>query len=200
MSQEFLINHKGHQVPLKAIRPADIIRHEFVQTAIAKAKEQSKALAEFKAQQFSEFDAFLGLLAQEYAVEMGGQKGNVTLRSFDHKQKVTLQVQESIELGPELLVAKELIDECLNEWSEGANENLKLIIEQTFATDKKGKVSVQKVLGLRRLKITDETGKWQRAMDIIADSILVMDSTRFIRFYETIGELERAISLDIAKL
>ncbi len=200
MPQEFLINQKGHQVPVKAIRPADIIRHEFVQTAIAKAKEQSKALAEFKKQQMSEFDAFIGLLAQEYAVELGGTKGNVTLRSFDHKQKVTLQVQESIELGPELLVAKELIDECLNEWSEGANENLKLIIEQTFATDKKGKVSVQKVLGLRRLKITDETGKWQRAMDIIADSILVMDSTRFIRFYETIGENEHAISLDIAKL
>jgi len=143
----------------------------------------------------SEFDAFIALLAQEYAVELGGTKGNVTLRSFDHKQKVTLQVQESIELGPELLVAKEL-----NEWSEGANENLKLIIEQTFATDKKGKVSVQKVLGLRRLKISDDSGKWQRAMDIIADSILVMDSTRFIRFYETIGEHEHAISLDIAKL
>lgn len=200
MPQEFLINQKGHQVPLKAIRPADIIRHEFVQSAIAKAKEQSKALAEFKKQQMSEFDAFIALLAQEYAVELGGTKGNVTLRSFDHKQKVTLQVQESIELGPELLVAKELIDECLNEWSEGANENLKLIIEQTFATDKKGKVSVQKVLGLRRLKITDDSGKWQRAMDIIADSILVMDSTRFIRFYETIGEHEHAISLDIAKL
>lgn len=200
MPQEFLTNHKGHQVPVKAIRPADIIRHEFVQTAIAKAKQQSKALAEFKAQQFSEFDAFLGLLAQEYAVEMGGKKGNVTLRSFDHQQKVTLQVQESIELGPELLVAKELIDECLNEWSEGANENLKLIIEQTFATDKKGKVSVQKVLGLRRLKITDDTGKWQHAMDIIADAIQVIDSTRFIRFYETIGEQEHAISLDIAKL
>ena len=200
MSQEFLKNHKGHQVPLKAIRPADIIRHEFVQSTIAKAKEQSKALAAFKKEQMSEFDAFIGLLAQEYAVELGGTKGNVTLRSFDHKQKVTLQVQESIELGPELLIAKDLIDECLNEWSEGANENLKLIIEQTFATDKKGKVSVQKVLGLRRLNITDETGKWQRAMDIIADSILVMDSTRFIRFYETIGEQEHAISLDIAKL
>lgn len=200
MPQEFLINHKGQQVPLKGIRPADIIRHEFVQKAIELAKAQSYQLAEFKKQQMNEFDAFMGLLAQEYAVEMGGKKGNVTLRSFDHKQKVTLQVQESIELGPELLVAKELIDECLNEWSEGANENLKLIIEQTFATDKKGKVSVQKVLGLRRLKITDDSGKWQRAMDIIADAIQVIDSTRFIRFYETIGELERAISLDIAKL
>ncbi|WP_392352458.1 DUF3164 family protein [Pseudoalteromonas rhizosphaerae] len=200
MPQEFLINHKGQQVPLKGIRPADIIRHEFVQKAIELAKAQSYQLAEFKKQQMSEFDAFMGLLAQDYAVEMGGKKGNVTLRSFDHKQKVTLQVQESIELGPELLVAKELIDECLNEWSEGANENLKLIIEQTFATDKKGKVSVQKVLGLRRLKITDDSGKWQRAMDIIADAIQVIDSTRFIRFYETVGEQERAISLDIAKL
>ncbi|CAM3930825.1 MULTISPECIES: DUF3164 family protein [Pseudoalteromonas] len=200
MPQDFLVNHKGHQVPLKGIRPADIIRHEFVQSAIAKAKGQSQALAEFKKQQMSEFDAFMGLLAQEYAVEMGGKKGNVTLRSFDHKQKITLQVQESIELGPELLIAKELIDECLNEWSENANENLKLIIEQTFATDKKGKVSVQKVLGLRRLKITDDSGKWQRAMDIIADAIQVIDSTRFIRFYETVGEQERAISLDIAKL
>ncbi|MGS0496343.1 DUF3164 family protein [Pseudoalteromonas mariniglutinosa] len=200
MPQEFLINHKGQQVPLKGIRPADIIRHEFVQKAIELAKAQSYQLAEFKKQQMSEFDAFMGLLAQEYAVEMGGKKGNVTLRSFDHKQKITLQVQESIELGPELLIAKELIDECLNEWSANANENLKLIIEQTFATDKKGKVSVQKVLGLRRLKITDDSGKWQRAMDIIADAIQVIDSTRFIRFYETIGELERAISLDIAKL
>ncbi|MBE0378481.1 DUF3164 family protein [Pseudoalteromonas prydzensis] len=200
MPQEFLINHKGQQVPLKGIRPADIIRHEFVQKAIELAKAQSYQLAEFKKQQMSEFDAFMGLLAQEYAVEMGGKKGNVTLRSFDHKQKITLQVQESIELGPELLIAKELIDECLNEWSEGANENLKLIIEQTFATDKKGKVSVQKVLGLRRLKITDDSGKWQRAMDIIADAIQVIDSTRFIRFYETVGEQERAISLDIAKL
>ncbi|NNG45001.1 DUF3164 family protein [Pseudoalteromonas sp. NEC-BIFX-2020_002] len=200
MPKEFLINHKGHQVPLKAIRPADIIRHEFVQKAIELAKAQSYHLAEFKKQQMGEFDAFMGLLAQEYAVEMGGKKGNVTLRSFDHKQKITLQVQESIELGPELLIAKDLIDECLNEWSANANENLKLIIEQTFATDKKGKVSVQKVLGLRRLKITDDSGKWQRAMDIIADAIQVIDSTRFIRFYETVGELERAISLDIAKL
>lgn len=200
MPQEYLTDHKGKSVPLKAIRPADIIRHEFVESATAKALEMRKALAAFKAEQMAQFDSFIELLAQEYAVELGGKKGNVTLRTFDHKQKITLQVQESIELGPELLVAKELIDQCLNEWSENANENLKLIIEQTFATDKKGKVSVQKVLGLRRLNITDESGKWSQAMEIIADAIQVIDSTRFIRFYQKIGEAEQAISLDIAKL
>ncbi|WP_428612680.1 DUF3164 family protein [Pseudoalteromonas sp.] len=200
MSEQHLLNPKGQLININNIRPADVVRHEFVETAVFKAQQMQKQLSEFKAQQMSEFDAFLDVLAQEYGVPMGGKKGNVTLRSFDHKMKITMQVQESIELGPELLIAKELIDQCLNEWSENANENLKLIIEQTFATDKKGKVSVQKVLGLRRLKITDESGKWQRAMEIIADAIQVIDSSRFIRFYRTIGEHEQAIPLDIAKL
>ncbi|WP_304635512.1 DUF3164 family protein [Pseudoalteromonas sp.] len=200
MSEQHLLNPKGQLINVNNIRPADVIRHEFVETAIFKAQKMQEQLAEFKAQQMSEFDAFLDVLAQEYGVPMGGKKGNVTLRSFDHKMKITMQVQESIELGPELLIAKELIDKCLNEWSENANENLKLIIEQTFATDKKGKVSVQKVLGLRRLKITDESGKWQRAMEIIADAIQIIDSSRFIRFYRTSGEHEQAIALDIAKL
>lgn len=200
MPQEFLINQKGHHVPLAAIRETDLIRHEFVLAAIQKATEQRQALKTFKAEQMAQMDAFVQLLAQEYQVPLGGKKGNVTLRSFDHKQRVVMQVQESIELGPELLIAKELIDECLNEWSQGANENLKAVIEQTFATDKKGKVSVQKVLGLRRLTINDDSGKWQQAMEIIADAIEVVDSSRFIRFYTTVGEQEHAISLDIAKL
>ena len=200
MSKEFLINQKGHHVPLSSIRETDLIRHEFVINAIEKAKEQRESLKAFKASQMAEMDAFVQLLAQEYEVPLGGKKGNVTLRSFDHKQRVVMQIQESIELGPELLIAKELIDECLNEWSQGANENLNVVIDQTFATDKKGKVSVQRVLGLRRLTINDDTGKWHQAMQIIADAIQVVDSSRFIRFYTTVGEHEHAISLDIAKL
>lgn len=196
----YLIDSQGRHVPIKNIRMTDIIKHEFVLKATALAKFQSQALQAFKQQQIEEMDAFIGLLAQDYGVVMGGKKGNITLRSFDHKQKVTMQVQELVELGAELLVAKQLIDECLVEWSAGANENLQAIIEQTFATDKKGKVSVQRVLALRRLKITDESGKWQKAMDIIADAIQVVNSTRFIRFYETENGHERAISLDIAKL
>ncbi|RZF83734.1 DUF3164 family protein [Pseudoalteromonas sp. CO325X] len=200
MQAEFLTDHRGAQVPVKNIRPADVVRHEFACKAIELALQQKEALAQFKRQQMAEFDAFVSLLSDEYGVELGGKKGNVTLRSFDHKHKVVMQVQESIELGPELVAAKALIDQCLNEWSAGANENLKAVIEQTFATDKKGKISVQRVLGLRRLTINDESGKWQQAMDIIADAIEVIDSRRFIRFYTKDGEQEKAISLDIAKL
>lgn len=200
MQTEYLIDHRGAKVPTKNIRPADVVRHEFACKAVELAIEQRNALAEFKKKQIAEFDSFIDLLRQEYGANLGGKKGNVTLRSFDHKHKVVLQVQESIELGPELLIAKEFITDCLNEWSEGANENLKAVIEQTFATNRQGRVSVQRVLGLRRLNINDESGKWERAMAIIADAIEVVDSRRFIRFYTTEGEREVPVSLDIAKL
>ena len=62
-------------------------------------------------------------------------------------------------------------------------------------------VNPQRILGLRRLEIDDSTGKWKQAMEAIAESVGVVDSDRFIRFYETDDNgKEQAISLDIAKL
>jgi len=62
-------------------------------------------------------------------------------------------------------------------------------------------VNPQRILGLRRYEIDDDSGLWQKAMNIIADSVGVIDSDRFIRFYETDSDgKENAISLDIAKL
>ena len=58
---------------------------------------------------------------------------------------------------------------------------------------------VNKSLNLRIFD--DDSGKWQKAMDLIAQSVDVVDSCRFIRFYETDESgKEQPISLDIAKL
>lgn len=192
---------KGNLVALANIKQPDLIRDEFVVKAIALAKKQQNALAEFKQQQMDEVDNFIELLAQEHDVAMGGKKGNITLRSFDHQLKVTIQNQERIELGPELVVAKELIDQCLEEWTAGGNENIHSIINRVFSTDKEGMVNPQRILSLRRIEIVDESGKWKKALDIIAEAVDIVDSSRFIRFYETDANgKEQAISLDIAKL
>ncbi|PAJ68049.1 hypothetical protein CJF42_26350, partial [Pseudoalteromonas sp. NBT06-2] len=158
-------------------------------------------LAEFKEKQMDEADAFIELLAQEHDVKLGGKKGNITLRSFDHTLKVTLQNQERIELGPELQLAKDLIDQCLDKWTQNGNHNIQVIVNNVFNTDKEGTINPQRILSLRKYEISDDSGKWQKAMDLIAQSVDVVDSCRFIRFYETddTGK-EQAISLDIAKL
>ncbi|OHU85491.1 MULTISPECIES: DUF3164 family protein [Pseudoalteromonas] len=197
----YMKDGKGNLVAIANIKPADLIKNDFVTQAVALAEKQQMALAEFKRQQMEEADNFMELLAQEYNVNMGGKKGNVTLRSFDNKLAVSIQSQERIELGPEEKLATELIFQCLDEWSEGSNKNIKAVVKKAFSTDKQGKVNPQRILGLRRLEIVDETGKWQRAMDILAESINVIDSVRFIRFYKQDEHgNDSAVSLDIAKL
>lgn len=197
----YLKDGKGNLVVIANIKQTDLIKDEFVRKAIDKAIEMQEALAEFKLSLMTEADDFIELLAQEHGVNLGGKKGNVTLRTFDSQLKVTLQTQERIELGPELTLAKQLIDQCLDEWTEGGNQNIKAIVSKTFNTDKQGSLNPQRILALRKLEISDDSGKWTKAMNIIAESVGVVDSSRFIRFYKQDDNgIEQAISLDIAKL
>ncbi|CAM3683206.1 MULTISPECIES: DUF3164 family protein [Pseudoalteromonas] len=197
----YLKDGKGNLVAIANIKQTDLIKDEFVRKAIDKAVEMQETLAEFKQSLMAEADDFIELLAQEHGVNLGGKKGNVTLRTFDSQLKVTLQTQERIELGPELALAKQLIDQCLDEWTEGGNQNIKAIVSKTFNTDKQGSLNPQRILALRKLEISDDSGKWTKAMNIIAESVGVVDSCRFIRFYKHDDNgIEQAISLDIAKL
>ncbi|MBS3796707.1 DUF3164 family protein [Pseudoalteromonas sp. BDTF-M6] len=192
---------KGNLVAIANIKQTDLIKDEFVQKAVALAEKQQAELAAFKQAQMQEVDDFIELLAQEHEVELGGKKGNVTLRSFDNKLSVKVQTQERIELGPELTLAKQLIDECLEEWTADGNQNIRAIVSKVFSTDKQGSLNPQRILSLRKLEIADESGKWQKAMNIIAESVGVVDSSRFIRFYkQDANGHDVAISLDIAKL
>ena len=100
---------------------------------------------------------------------------------------------------PALLAAKALIDECINEWTEGSRTELKTLINAAFQVDKEGNISTARVLGLRRLQITDE--KWQRAMDALSDSLQVHISKPFVRVYRRGEDGEyQLMNLDVAKV
>ena len=60
------------------------------------------------------------------------------------------------------------------------------------------KINTGRVLALRRLDIRDE--KWQKAMQAIGESLQVVGSKEYVRFYERIGNTDqyRPISLDVA--
>ena len=68
------------------------------------------------------------------------------------------------------------------QWSEGVNENLRAIVDDAFNVGKSGLVSTSRVLGLRRLNIKDAT--WKKAMDAITESMQVVSSKTYMRFYE----------------
>ena len=183
-------------VPSDQVRDVDRERDSLVREIAAKAKELSAALSTFKRAAMGDIKAFAELSAERYDVQIGGMKGNVTLTSYDGSVKVMIATAEYIEFDEGLQAAKALIDNCLRRWSENANGNLKVIINDAFKVDKKGRLDTKNILGLRRLEIQD--GEWQRAMDAISDAIQVIGSKEYIRVYEREDDEYSQVHLDIA--
>ena len=94
---------------------------------------------------------------------------------------------------------EDIIDECLQEWSAGANQNLVAIIQDAFEVDRDGKLNTGRILSLRKHKIDDE--RWTRAMQAIADSIIVSGTKAYVRFLVKDEEGRMvSIPLDLAAL
>lgn len=195
----FRQNAQGYLVPENKIKEIDLLRSDVVESLIGGAKLLQQQMRQFKQQAFADVAAFMQLSFEKYEVAVGGSKGNVTLISFDGKYKVQRQIQDSIRFDERLQAAKSLIDQCIAEWSADSNDNIRVLINDAFQVDKEGKISTNRVLGLRRLEIHD--GKWLDAMQAISDSIIITDSKSYARFYERdAAGIYHAISLDFAKI
>ena len=189
---------QGNLIPEGKVKAIDKLRDQLVRELCDLARQQSEALARFKLLCMTEVASFVALSLNQYGVKTGGNKGNITLTSFDGRFKLVRQMQDRIVFGEPLMAAKELIDQCVHEWAADANDNIQALINHAFQTDKEGKINTARVLGLRRLDIRDE--KWQQAMEAIADSMQTASTKPYLRFYqrdEQSGEY-LPISLDVA--
>lgn len=189
---------KGRLIPLDAIKPIDLARDELVEEIVAAARAQSAQLANFKTKVFADIGAFVEMSAERYGAKVGGQKGNVSLVSMDGRFKVLRANQDTLTFDEGLQAAKALIDECVQEWTEGARSEIRVLINDAFNVDKEGKISTGRILSLRRLDIHD--AKWRRAMEALGDSLRVQCSKSYVRVYERVGESDKyqPIPLDVS--
>ena len=178
---DYMRDAKGSLVPLDLVKPADKFEDETVRKVIGYAIDLSNQITRFRGHTMTDLGEFDALLDQEYNVKKGGKKGNRTYVTFDGLQKVVVQVQASVDFGPQLQQAKTLLDECMNEWAADARPEIKAIITRAFNTDKEGKVNRSEIFMLLRLDITDE--RWQEAMRAIRDAMRVVCSKEYVRFY-----------------
>ena len=197
----FRANAKGHLVPEAEIKDIDKLRDDTVQAIVRHARGVQEQLKAFKTQTFADIETFMSLSAEQYAVKWGGEKGNVSLTSFDGKYKVLLAVADQLAFDERLHIAKQLIDECIHAWTNGSSSQVQALIEHAFQTDKQGKINTARVLGLMSLKM-DGDEQWAKAMEALRDSIKTVSSCKYIRLYERVGTTNQyeQISLDIAGL
>lgn len=195
----FMHDAKGGLVPVSLIKPQHLLEDELVRTVMGHAMALSDQVARFKEHTFDDLSAFEALLAQEYGSTFGGAKGNKTLTSHDGLYQIKVQVADNIVFGPELQIAKTLVDECLNEWAAGARDEIRAIVTRAFNTDKAGQINRSEIFMLLRLEIEDP--RWLRAMKAIRDAMRVVGSKTYIRCYrrDTFDGPWQPVSIDLAK-
>lgn len=196
--QPYLRDAKGALVPIATIKAADLLMDELVREILGTARDVSAQLARFKAAAFERVAELQALIAQDHGATLGGVKGNLTLTSFDGLMRVQVQRADLLEFGPELQAAKALVDECVTGWAQGSGAELRTLVTRAFSVDKTGQINRAELFMLLRVEIADE--RWKRAMTAIRDSMRVVGSKAYVRFYER-AETDgawRAVSLDLA--
>lgn len=194
----YMQDQQGNLVPVDRIKEIDLKRDEIVKTLVDRARDMNRQMTDFKTEIMKSIEDFVVQSGKKYQVKMGGNKGNVTLMSFDGRYKIERAIAEHQVFDERLQVAKQLIDECIHEWTDGARSEIRVLINDAFKVDKQGQVSTSKVLGLRRHDIKDR--KWKKAMEAISDSVQVANSKAYIRVYERVGDSDQytPISLNMA--
>ncbi|OYR25194.1 DUF3164 family protein [Brucella pseudogrignonensis] len=195
----YMANAKGALVPLELVKPADKLRDETVRKVMGYAKDISAQISRFRKHSMTDLDSLDEVLEQEYNARPGGVKGNRTYQTIDGLKMVKVSINDFEVAGPELQVAKSLIDECLNEWTDGARAEIRAIITRAFDTDKEGKINLKEIKKLTKLDISDQ--RWKDAMRAIEDAIDVQYSKQYVRFYEraSVQDEWTAVTVDIAK-
>lgn len=189
---------KGRMIPARLVKAADLLEDQLVRRLMERAESLSKLLRAFKADTFDDVGAFLAILSDQYNASRGGKKGNLTFTTYDGRMKVQVAVADHLTFGPELQVAKALIDECIGDWSQDANANIRVLVDHAFRVDKEGQVSRESIFALRRVSIDD--ARWVRAMEAIADSIRIAGTKTYVRFYvrDNAESPWRSVTMDLA--
>ena len=197
--KSYMADAKGSLVPVEAIKPADRLEDEVVRKIMLFASSLSDQISRFRGHTMTDLGEFDALLQQEYNATKGGPKGNRTYQTFDGLKKVTIQIADFVDFGPQLQVAKRLLDECLMEWAADSRPEIRAVITRAFNTDKEGKVNRSEIFMLLRLDIEDP--RWQDAMRAIREAMRITGSKEYVRFYEraSITDGWRAVTIDMAK-
>ena len=194
----YIQDAKGRLVPLELVKDHEQLEDDTVRKIIGFAEELSAQIARFRGHTFDDVASFQDLLREKYGARRGGRKGNIQLTTYDGTLRVTVNVQDTIDFGPELQVAKELFDCCVRAWSDGADAKIVALVEHAFQVDRKGRINRESLFGLRRLDIDDP--HWRAAVEALNDSIRTVGSREYVRCHRRASPRDRweLIPIDLA--
>lgn len=178
-------NSRGKLVPESSVKPLDALRDQMVERTFSSIGSLESLMKQVKQACFEDIEAYLETGAEVYGVELRNEKGNYTFTSFDGSRKIRVYYSKTMDIAPEIGLAKSLIDEYLNSELSSASDGIKAIVTGAFQLNQ-NRYDAKRLLELKTYDIDDD--RWRRAMEIIDDSVTTTLTCRCISFYEKKGE------------
>ncbi|UCD37983.1 MAG: DUF3164 family protein [Fidelibacterota bacterium] len=172
------LDGQDRAVPPRYIDPVVKVRDRLVRRIAVKAWRLHAQMTAVKGEVLALVDQYLERVAVSYNEAW---KGNAELVTFDGRLKVEVKINEALEFDERLQVAKQKIDHCLRRWTGNAGAEVRAIITQAFQVDSKGRINVRSILMLRQFKFDDPV--WREAMALIADSLRIRTTRRYVNVY-----------------
>jgi hypothetical protein len=188
---------QGRLVPQAQVRESDLLRDEVAQDLAIEGELLHALLGQYKARALADLRDLVAAAAERFEVAIGGEKGNLSITSYDGRWKVQRVYRDVLSFSEEIHAAKALIDGCITRWSEGADPHIRVLVDRAFRADKSGDLRTGPVMELLRVDIDDE--EWQTAMKALAESIQISGSAVYVRiFRRTSAGTYVPVPLDLA--
>jgi hypothetical protein len=190
MPAGYMENSAGHLVRKDEVPKGALRRDRLIMGIVKSAKALQGKLRTWREDSLAKVDAFAEQAAARYGTNLrGGRNGTVMLNSYDGRYRLVVEKDDKISFNEQLAAARELINRCVEKWSEGSRKEIVALINAAFKTRAGGKLSTTRILALRQVKIEDE--QWLRAMDALTDAVQIVGSATYIRIYERIGRTDK---------
>ena len=195
-----MMNSRGDLVREDRVKEIDKLKDATVREIVEQAKKLNRELAALKKKALDDVADIIDIAADKYDVVVGGEKGNVTINSYDGRYRVQRVFSDRIGFGVELEAAKKLFSEYLDQATESVTHDAKVLINGAFRASRNGQLRTAELLRLLTYDIKDP--RWVKACEALKDSIFIEGNTVYIRIYERVNESDQymAIPLDIASV
>lgn len=192
----FMIDSAGHEVPTKYVSAYDKLRDRNVKKIVGCARNIRNNLESFVQNSIALLDQVAGLK------ETLGEKGNLSVSSFDGLMRVSIRQRYNIFLDERVIKAREkmlgYINGVLTRVKPEDAAAMRIIVEEAFRVGANQMLSTAKVVQLLRMNI--KNADWIDAQQILKDSLKPQKGKRYLTI-ETRPNMNhdfRSIRLDIA--
>ena len=190
-------NTHGRLVPDEMIQDHERRRDDLVRYLHRRGDAARQAVAHLRRDAIEMTFDQIRYLVEMYggAADWQAPSGNVSLTSYDGALRVCIEQADRITLDERVHVARELFDRVLTRWSEGAPQELKLLVREAFALDRTGSLNVRKLIDISRYKSEDVD--WQAGCRAIHDAITTSRTKWYVRLYRRHEDGKKFVYLPI---